>query len=79
LVILSAAPLSLVGAFGLLLATGTPLSVSSFMGLIPPVGLTVKNGIILADYADAISIEEPDHLEALARAGAVRPSELVES
>ncbi len=32
LVILSAAPLSLVGAFGLLLVTGTPLNVSSFDG-----------------------------------------------
>ena len=55
LVILSAAPLSLVGAFGLLLITGTPLNVSSFMGLILLVGLIVKNGIILVDYADIIS------------------------
>jgi multidrug efflux pump subunit AcrB len=72
LVILSAAPLSLVGAFGLLLITRTPLNVSSFMGLILLVGLIVKNGIILVDYADIISREEPDRLEALARAGAVR-------
>ena len=54
LVILSAAPLSLVGAFGLLLVTGTPLNVSSFMGLILLVGLIVKNGIILVDYADIL-------------------------
>lgn len=33
LVIMSAAPLSFVGAFGLLLLTGTPLNVSSFWGL----------------------------------------------
>jgi len=72
IVILSAAPLSLVGAFGLLLVTRTPLNVSSFMGLILLVGLIVKNGIILVDYADIISKEEPDRLEALARAGAVR-------
>ncbi len=72
LVILSAAPLSLVGAFGLLLVTGTPLNVSSFMGLILLVGLIVKNGIILVDYADVISATEPDRVEALARAGAIR-------
>ena len=45
-----AAPLSFVGAVGLLLMTGTPLNVSSFMGLILLVGLIVKNGIILLDF-----------------------------
>ena len=34
----------------LLLVTGTPLNVSSFMGLILLVGLIVKNGIILLDF-----------------------------
>src|ERR671924_1562110 len=34
----------------LLLATGTALNVSSFMGLILLVGLIVKNGIILLDF-----------------------------
>ncbi len=72
IVILSAAPLSLVGAFGLLLVTATPLNVSSFMGLILLVGLIVKNGIILVDYADVISRTEPDRVEALVRAGATR-------
>jgi multidrug efflux pump subunit AcrB len=50
LVILLAAPLSFVGAMALLLVTGTPLNVSSFMGLILLVGLIVKNGIILIDF-----------------------------
>ena len=50
LVILLAAPLSFVGAVVLLLVTGTPLNVSSFMGLILLVGLIVKNGIILLDF-----------------------------
>ncbi len=72
LVILSAAPLSLVGAFGLLLLTGTPLNVSSFMGLILLVGLIVKNGIILVDYADIISKDQPDRAEALIQAGVIR-------
>jgi CzcA family heavy metal efflux pump len=50
LVVLLAAPLSFVGALVLLLITGTPLNVSSFMGLILLVGLIVKNGIILLDF-----------------------------
>ncbi|HET9634613.1 MAG TPA: efflux RND transporter permease subunit, partial [Gemmatimonadaceae bacterium] len=50
LVVLLAAPLSFVGAMVLLLITGTPLNVSSFMGLILLVGLIVKNGIILLDF-----------------------------
>jgi multidrug efflux pump subunit AcrB len=72
LVIMSAAPLSLVGAFGLLVATGTPLNVSSFMGLILLIGLIVKNGIILIDYADRLDEEGLDHKEALVQAGAIR-------
>jgi multidrug efflux pump subunit AcrB len=50
--ILAAAPLSLGGAFLLLIATGTDLNVSSAMGLILLVGLVVKNGIVLLDFAD---------------------------
>jgi multidrug efflux pump subunit AcrB len=50
LIVLLAAPLSFVGAMLLLLLTGTPLNVSSFMGLILLVGLIVKNGIILLDF-----------------------------
>ena len=50
LVIALAAPVSFIGAIGMLLATGTPLNVSSFMGLILLVGLIVKNGIILLDF-----------------------------
>jgi len=50
LIVLVAAPLSFVGAMSLLLVTGTPMNVSSFMGLILLVGLIVKNGIILLDF-----------------------------
>jgi CzcA family heavy metal efflux pump len=72
LVIMSAAPLSLVGAFGLLLATGTPLNVSSFMGLILLIGLIVKNGIILIDYADRLEDDGHTRRDALVGAGAIR-------
>jgi multidrug efflux pump subunit AcrB len=71
-VIMSAAPLSLVGAFGLLRLTGTPLNVSSFMGLILLIGLIVKNGIILIDYADGLAERGVEWRDALVRAGAIR-------
>jgi CzcA family heavy metal efflux pump len=51
LLILAAAPLSLGGAFLLLFVAGIELNVSSAMGLILLVGLIVKNGIVMLDYA----------------------------
>jgi multidrug efflux pump subunit AcrB len=50
LVILLAAPLSFVGALGLLSITRTQLNVASMMGMILLVGLIVKNGILLLDF-----------------------------
>jgi HAE1 family hydrophobic/amphiphilic exporter-1 len=73
LIILSAAPLSLLGVFGMLLITGTPLNVSSMMGIILMVGLVVKNGIILFQYVAHLRAEEHMPLnEALAVAGRIR-------
>jgi CzcA family heavy metal efflux pump len=70
--ILLAAPLSLAGAFMLLLLTGTVLNVSSAMGLILLVGLVVKNGIVLIDYAHRLRDEGHPFTEALEIAGRVR-------
>lgn len=50
--ILAAAPLSLGGAFALLALTKVDLNVSSAMGLILLIGLVVKNGIVLLDFAE---------------------------
>lgn len=73
MVVLLAAPISFVGAVLLLLLTGTPLNVSSFMGLILLVGLIVKNGIILLDFARRRMREDGATLEsALRTAGTVR-------
>ncbi len=73
LVVLAAAPISFVGAMTLLLVTGTPLNVSSFMGLILLVGLIVKNGIILLDFTHHYMLTEGEALEpALLEAGRVR-------
>ena len=71
LIILSAAPLSLVGVFLLLLITKTPLNVSSFMGIILMVGLVVKNGIILFEYYDRLK-GNLSVTEALVQAGRIR-------
>jgi CzcA family heavy metal efflux pump len=49
--ILAAAPLSFGGALLMLLVTGTELNVSSAMGFILLIGLVVKNGIVMIDYA----------------------------
>src|SRR4029077_11963321 len=70
LVILLAAPLSFVGAMLLLLVTGTPLNVSSFMGLILLVGLIVKNGIILLDFTQRRMLAEGIPLEMAIREAA---------
>ncbi len=70
LVILLAAPLSFVGAMTLLLVTGTPLNVSSFMGLILLVGLIVKNGIILLDFTGHLMRNENMALEQAVREAA---------
>ena len=71
LVIISAAPMSLIGVFLLLLITKTPLNVSSFMGVILMVGLVVKNGIILFEYYERLHGAMPA-TEALVQAGRVR-------
>ncbi len=71
LIIISAAPLSLIGVFFLLLITGTPLNVSSFMGIILMVGLVVKNGIILFEYFERAR-GELSVVDALIQAGRIR-------
>ncbi len=73
LIILSAAPLSLLGVFAMLAVTGTALNVSSFMGIILMVGLVVKNGIILFDQVRRLRAEQGVPLEeALVAAGKIR-------
>jgi CzcA family heavy metal efflux pump len=72
LVILLALPFSQVGGLVALRICGLPLNMSSFMGLIMLVGLVVKNGILLVDYAERLRDEGLPLEEALVRAGRVR-------
>jgi len=71
--ILTAAPLSLLGVFLAMWVTKTPLNVSSFMGIILMVGLVVKNGIILMQYVIQLREEKGLPLaDALVAAGTIR-------
>jgi CzcA family heavy metal efflux pump len=73
LIIMSAAPLSLLGVFGMLILTGTALNVSSFMGIVLMVGLVVKNGIILFQYVHQLwEVQGMPLSEALVAAGKIR-------
>jgi multidrug efflux pump subunit AcrB len=49
--ILSALPLSLCGAFAMLLLTGSELDVPSMIGLVMLMGIVAKNSILLVEYA----------------------------
>jgi HAE1 family hydrophobic/amphiphilic exporter-1 len=49
--ILTALPLSLGGALGLMLATGTSLSMPALIGILMLMGVAAKNSILLVEYA----------------------------
>ena len=67
-----AQPISLASALFALWITGTPLNVSSFMGVIFLIGLDVKNGIILIEYIGQLRHEGMPLHEALLKAGRTR-------
>jgi CzcA family heavy metal efflux pump len=72
ILILMGSLLGITGAIGALSLTGVPFNVSSFMGLILLVGLTVKNGIILYAAAQALNREGRTPEAALLEAGRLR-------
>jgi|HubBroStandDraft_3_1064219.scaffolds.fasta_scaffold00677_3 CzcA family heavy metal efflux pump len=72
LLLLAAAPLSLGGAFALVWASHAELNVSSAMGLILLVGLVVKNGIVMIDYAHHLRERGEPLPAAIAAAARVR-------
>ena len=71
-VIMLSAPLSFVGAFVALRVTGIPMSVFAQIGLIALMGLVMKNGILLVDYANQLRAEGASPRDAIARAGPMR-------
>jgi hydrophobe/amphiphile efflux-1 (HAE1) family protein len=69
LTILSALPLSLGGAFAILLASGSELSLPALIGLVMLMGVVTKNSILLVDYAvEAMRQEGLDSVEAMVEA-----------
>jgi CzcA family heavy metal efflux pump len=72
LLILAAAPLSFGGALLMLIITGTELNVSSAMGFILLVGLVVKNGIVMIDYAHHLHAAGKPFPEAVSEAARIR-------
>ena len=72
LIILCTFLLSLFGAFFGLLVTGNPLGMTGFMGIISLIGIVVRNGIILVDYADELIRDHGYQHKAAAIAAAKR-------
>ena len=56
----------------MLILTGTELNVSSAMGFILLIGLVVKNGIVMIDYAHHLQAGGKPFAEAVAEAARVR-------
>ncbi|NLR77414.1 efflux RND transporter permease subunit [Chitinophaga eiseniae] len=72
LIILATFPLSLLGAFLGLYVTGNPMGMTAFMGIISLIGIVVRNGIILVDYADELIHDHGYTVKAAALAAAKR-------
>jgi HAE1 family hydrophobic/amphiphilic exporter-1 len=65
-------PLSVVGALGLLFATGRTLNIFSMIGMIMLMGLVTKNAILLVDYTNLLRRTGISRRDALLQAGPVR-------
>ncbi|MEZ2443276.1 efflux RND transporter permease subunit [Chitinophaga sp. RCC_12] len=72
LIILATFPLSLLGAFLGLYLTGNPMGMTAFMGIISLIGIVVRNGIILVDYADELIRDHGYTIKAAALGAAKR-------
>jgi multidrug efflux pump subunit AcrB len=72
LVIMFSVPLGVSGVFLMLWATGTTLSVNSFMGIIMMVGIVVSNGVLLVDFANVLRGRGHSIIDATVEAGKTR-------
>jgi HAE1 family hydrophobic/amphiphilic exporter-1 len=71
-VIFFSIPLAIVGAVAALWATGTPLSVVVFIGLILLAGIVVNNAIVLVDLINQLRRRGTETLDAVVEAGRLR-------
>ncbi|MEQ9518669.1 MAG: efflux RND transporter permease subunit, partial [Parvibaculum sp.] len=72
IIIMLTAPLSFVGAFIALKLSGLELTMFAQIGLLALMGLVMKNGILLVDYANHLRAETGSAKEAMFKAGPVR-------
>lgn len=72
IVILTAAPLSIIGVIGILLLTGTALSAPVFLGVILLVGIVVNNAILLVEYIERARFDDQTLEAAILEAARVR-------
>lgn len=72
LIMMLAAPLSFFGAFLTLKISGLPLSMFANIGLIALMGLVLKNGILLVDYANTKRSTDTSPRDAMIEAGITR-------
>ncbi|MCC5865342.1 MAG: efflux RND transporter permease subunit [Wenzhouxiangella sp.] len=72
LVIMAAAPLSLVGVVAILWLTGTSLSAPAFLGMILLIGIVVNNAILLVEYIERGRRRGLSTAEAVVEAGGIR-------
>ncbi len=72
LVIMSAAPLSVIGVVAMLWATGTPLSAPAFLGVILLIGIVVNNAILLVEYIERGRRRGLTTADAVVEAGGIR-------
>lgn len=72
IIILTAIPLSVIGAFPALLLTGYTFSFTAFVGFTSLAGIVVNNSTILVDYANQLRERGASVLEAAVEAGETR-------
>jgi multidrug efflux pump subunit AcrB len=72
LVIMFSVPMGISGVLIMLWATGTTLSVNSFMGIIMMVGIVVSNGVLLVDFANTLRARGKPLMDATIEAGRTR-------
>lgn len=71
-IIMFTVPLSLMGVFGVLFLTNTPISVVVMLGVIVLGGIVVNNGIILIDSINRLRAAGVDLFKAVAESGKTR-------
>jgi multidrug efflux pump subunit AcrB len=71
-IIMFSVPMGLIGILWMLFVTRTPLSTTSFMGIIMMVGIVVSNGVLLVEYTNELRRRGRPLADAVLTAGRTR-------